>query len=116
MSVAKLVTGIISIIIFVISGLQSCALTIANAVGKLNKISGVVGVFVSFLILTMGIVSIATRSKNVKGGCIAIISLSVTALFIGYMFMGDFQDLIIWLVWSAVMGILSFVHLIIIEK
>ena len=116
MSIAKLVTGIISIVICVIMGLQSCALSFANAVGKQNNVSGIAGLFVACLILAMGIVSIATRNKNIKGGCIAIIIMSLIACYVGFTHINIFKDLIVWSIWSAICGVLSFVHLIIIEK
>lgn len=110
MSICKLVTGILSIIVFVIMGLQSCALTISK------NTDGVAGLLVGSLLLAMGIVSIVTRNKNTKGGCIAIVIMSIIACYVGFTNHTTYKDLLVWTVWCAIIGVLSFIHLIIIEK
>jgi len=116
MSVAKLVTGIISIVICVIMLLQSCAITFADALAKQRSISGAAGIFIAILILAIGVISITTRNKGAKGGCVAIVFISIIACYVGYINSDDFKDLIIWSIWCGAMGVLSFVQLIIIEK
>ena len=116
MSIAKLVTGIISIVICVIMFLQSCAITFADALAKQHSVSGAAGIFIALLILAIGIISIATKNKGTRGGCVAIVFISIIACYVGYKNSGEFKDLIIWSIWSGAMGVLSFVQLIIIDK
>ena len=61
MRVWKLVSGILSIILFAVVMFQSCAAGVVNALEDNGGISGSVGVIVGILMLAGGIVSIATR-------------------------------------------------------
>ena len=69
----KLVSGILSIILFVIVTFQSCAAGVANSLEANGETSGSAGVFVAILMLAGGIVSVATRNSEKKGGNIALI-------------------------------------------
>ena len=111
MSICKLVTGIISIVLVAIVGFQSCALTIIS-----KHTDGVAGMLVAILLLAMGIVSIVTRNKSTKGGCIAIVIMSIIACYVGFTNHTTFKDLLVWSVWCAIIGVLSLIHLIIIER
>ena len=66
MRVWKLVSGILSIILFAVVMFQSCAAGVVNALEDNGGISGSVGVIVGILMLAGGIVSIATRNKTGK--------------------------------------------------
>jgi len=66
MKTTKLVVGIISIILFVIITLQSCAAGLGNALEGNGEVSGTAGVLLAFLMLIAGIVGISTR--NSRGG------------------------------------------------
>ena len=70
----KLVSGILSIILFVFVSFQSCAAGIGNALSENGESSGSAGIIVAIMLLTGGIVSIATR-KGGKGGNVALIIL-----------------------------------------
>lgn len=72
MRVWKLVSGILSIILFAVVMFQSCAAGVVNALEDNGGISGSVGVIVGILMLAGGIVSIATRNKTGKGHDIAM--------------------------------------------
>ena len=65
MRVWKLVSGILSIILFAVVMFQSCAAGVVNALEDNGGISGSVGVIVGILMLAGGIVSIATRNERV---------------------------------------------------
>lgn len=86
MRVWKLVSGILSIILFAVVMFQSCAAGVVNALEDNGGISGSVGVIVGILMLAGGIVSIATRNKTGKGHDIALIVLSDLPLY------SDLQD------------------------
>ncbi len=98
MRVWKLVSGILSIILFAVVMFQSCAAGVVNALEDNGGISGSVGVIVGILMLAGGIVSIATRNKTGKGHDIA-----------GY---GNYSDLVIWSVWCLINAVLAVVSII----
>ena len=59
MKVWKLVSGILSIILFVFVSFQSCAAGVSNALEANGEASGSAGIIVAILMLAGGIVSIA---------------------------------------------------------
>lgn len=67
MKVWKLVSGILSIILFVLVALQSCAAGVANTLEGNGEVSGSAGFLVAVFMLAGGIVSIATRKSQKKG-------------------------------------------------
>ena len=71
----KLVSGILSIVLFIFVSFQSCAAGMSNALEDNGELSGTAGLLVAILLLTGGIVSIVTRKSNGKGGNIALIIL-----------------------------------------
>ena len=75
MRVWKLVSGILSIILFAVVMFQSCAAGVVNALEDNGGISGSVGVIVGILMLAGGIVSIATRNKTGKGHDLSLIHI-----------------------------------------
>lgn len=66
MKTAKLVIGIISIVLFALISLQSCAAGLGNAIADNGENSGTSGVICALFMLIAGIIGIATR--NGKGG------------------------------------------------
>lgn len=103
----KLVAGILSIILFVLVAFQSCAAGMANALEDNGGASGSVGLIVAVLILTGGIVSIATRKSTGKGGNIALIIVFGLAAFFGFAGHGNYSDLIIWSGWCLINALLA---------
>ena len=71
----KLVSGVLSIILFFIVALQSCAAGMVNAMEANGGSSGSAGILVGILMLAGGIVSIASRNVIGNGGNIAILIL-----------------------------------------
>ena len=67
MKVWKLVSGILSIILFVFVSFQSCAAGVSNALEANGEASGSAGIIVAILMLAGGIVSIATRKSFRQG-------------------------------------------------
>lgn len=109
MKTAKLVTGILSIILFVFVTFQSCAAGLGNALEENGEISGTIGFLVAICLLTAGIVSIATRSKETNGGNIACIILYVLGAVLGMALAGSYSDLRIWAGYACICGILHIV-------
>lgn len=112
----KLVSGIISIAMCLLVLFQSCFAGLGdvmiNALDKnASSSSGVAGVFVAFLMMSGGIVSIVTRNWS-KGGNIAMVVLYGLAALIGYTSFGFFKDLIVWATWCLVCAVLAAISLL----
>lgn len=88
----KLVSGILSIILFVFVSFQSCAAGISNTLEANGEAGGSAGIVVAILLLAGGIVSIATRNGG-KGGNIAIIVLYGIGALLGFALAGSYADL-----------------------
>ena len=61
MKTAKLVIGIISMVLFVLVAFQSCAAGLGNALADNGEVSGTSGMLLAFCMLIAGIVGVATR-------------------------------------------------------
>lgn len=107
----KLVSGIISIVLFILVIFQSCAVGVANALEESGESSGSAGLIVSIMMLAGGIVSIATR-KGGKGGNIALIVLFGLGALVGFTMAGSYTDLLIWASWCLICAALAAVSLI----
>lgn len=107
----KLVSGILSIVLFVIVSLQSCAAGISNTLQDNGEAGGSAGIIVAIMLLVGGIVSIVTR-KGGKGGNIALIVLFGIGALIGFTMAGSYSDLIVWSVWCLICAVLSIVSLV----
>ena len=103
----KLVSGILSIIIFFIVELQSCAAGTLNALEDNGGVSGSIGFLCGILILAGGIVSIAVRKSTGNGGNIALFVLFGLAALMGFAGYGNYSDLIIWSAWALINAVLA---------
>lgn len=108
----KLVSGILSIVLFVFVSFQSCAAGVANTLENNGEISGSAGFIVAVGMLAGGIVSIATRKSEKKGGNIALILLFGLAALIGFTSHGSYSDLAIWAGWCLINAILALVAMV----
>ncbi|HBI62531.1 MAG TPA: hypothetical protein DDY31_15195 [Lachnospiraceae bacterium] len=108
----KLVSGILSIVLFVVVSFQSCAAGIGNALADNGEASGSGGIIVAILMLSGGIVSIATRKSEGKGGNIALVILFGIAALVGFMLAGSFADLNIWAAWCLINAVLAIVSMV----
>ena len=113
MRVWKLVSGILSIILFVIVMFQSCAAGLANTISNNKELSGSAGIIVSIMMLSGGIVSIATRNSKGKGANIALIVLFGIGALTGLTQNPTiFKDLLVWGGWCAINAVFALVSLI----
>lgn len=108
----KLVSGILSIILFFMVTFQSCAAGVVNTIEDEGGVSGSVGMLVAILLLAGGIVSIATRKSEGKGGNIALLILFGFAALFGYAGYGNYTDLVIWATWCLINAVLAIVALV----
>ena len=107
----KLVSGILSIVLFVLVAFQSCAAGISNALEENGEMGGTAGIIVAVMLLAGGIVSICTR-KGGKGGNIALIVLFGLGALTGFALAGSYADLSIWSGWCLICAVLALVSLI----
>lgn len=108
----KLVSGILSIILFVLVTFQSCAVGLGNAISENGEVSGSGGVLAAIMMLAGGIVAIAARNSKGKGGDIALIVLYGLGTLIGFALAGSYSDLRIWAFWCLVCMILAIVSIV----
>lgn len=107
MKVWKLVSGIISIILFGFVIFQSCAAGIGNALTNNGEVSGSAGFLVGVLMLVAGIISVAARKSEGSGGNIAIIILDDLAFLLGFAMAGSYSDLRVWAVWCMICAVMA---------
>lgn len=101
MKTARLVIGIISMVLFLIIMFQSCAAGIGEAIMGEDGEGSSSGAFVAWLMLIAGIVGVCTR-KGVIGAYITA-GIYVLAGIIGISSIGSiFGDLVIWGVVSLI--------------
>lgn len=112
MKVWKLVSGILSIVLFVFVSFQSCAAGLSNSLEANGEASGTAGIMVAVFMLAGGIVSIATRKAQGKGGNIALIILFGIAALVGFTNYGSYSDLAIWSGWCLINAVLAVIAMI----
>ena len=83
-SVWKLVSGILSIILFILVAFQSCAAGVANSLLENEEVSGSAGMIVAIMLLVGGIVSIATRNSVGIASDISLIILFGSGALFGF--------------------------------
>lgn len=103
MKTAKLIIGIIAIVLSVIVFFQSALVGLGEAIfAEEGEGSGGFGIVISILLLIGGIVSICTRKSN--GGGIFCLIIYALAGIIGISFSANFPDLKIWGIISLIFG------------
>jgi hypothetical protein len=100
----KLVLGIISILLFFLITLQSCAAGLSNTLSENGSSSGSLGLYLAIFMLIAGIIGIVTRKSSGKGGTIAAIVFYWLGALITVGGADSFSDLIIWGTVSFIFG------------
>ncbi len=116
MKTAKLVVGILSICLSAMVLFQSCAAGAANALEANGEVGGTGGFIVAIMLLAGGIVMIATRKSEKKGGSIAALILYLLGALIGFATAGSYSDLKIWSVVALLVAIMNVVALLQLKK
>lgn len=110
MKIWKLVSGIISIVVFIIITFQSCATSVVNALEENETdMSAEGGIFVAFSLLVAGIVSACVWRNASRGADVALFLLYGIAALLGFMSLGTFGDLEIWSWWAAICSGMAFI-------
>lgn len=106
MKVAKLVSGIISIIPCALLMFQSCAAELSNAIAENGEAGASAGLMLAVCLLIAGVVGIATRNADGKGGSITSAAFYILGAIIGYTGAGSYTDLIGWSAISVIFAII----------
>ena len=94
MKTAKLIIGIISMVLFLIIAFQSCAVGIGNTLSENGEVSGSTGFIVALFMLVAGIIGVAGRKS--KGATITSAVFYAIAGIMGFSGAGSFTDLKVW--------------------
>ncbi len=116
MKTAKLVTGILCMVLTILVLFQSCAAGISNTLTENGEVSGSAGMLLAALMLAGGIVEVATRNALGKGGSIAAAILFFLAAILGFANAGSYSDLNIWSAWCLILGVLNVVSIFTAKK
>lgn len=85
---------------------------LVNAIEENGEASGSGGIIVAVMMLSGGIVSIATRKSKGKGGNIALVVLFGIGALAGFTLAGNFADLNIWAAWCLINAVLAVVSMV----
>ena len=113
MKTTRLITNIISIVLFAVIMFQSCAAGVVNSIDNNDSLSGTAGVILAFAMLIAGIVGIAAR-KNV-GGMLTSGFFYLISSLLAFAYVGDFSDLAIWATVSLIFSAIQFIGYIVIN-
>ncbi len=115
MKTAKLVIGVVSMVLFVIIAMQSCAAGISNSLEGSGEVSGTAGLLLGICMLIAGIVGTATR-KGKRGGAFTAGGFYLAGGILGFANAGSYSDLYIWSVISVVFGLFFIIGTVISGK
>lgn len=98
--------GILSIMISIIVGLQSLMAGLANTLSDNGETGGSVGILLSFILLTAGVILLA--SKGAKGMLTFSMIFYLLGGLLGLIGAGSYKDLVIWSAISLLFALLLF--------
>lgn len=111
MKIAKLVIGIISIILFALVIFQSCAAGLSNTLSENEEVGGSAGVILAICLLIAGIIGIATRNSSSKGAAITVGCFYGIGGLLGLLMAGSYTDLYIWSAISIAFGLVFIISI-----
>ena len=112
MKIWRLISGILSMVSFLIITFQSCATGVVNVLEDNNHdTSAVAGFFVALGLLVAGTVATILWKNASKGGDISLIVIYGLTALLGFVNLGTFSDLAIWSSWALFCAIMAGVAL-----
>lgn len=102
---AKLILGILSMVLFVLVAFQSCAAGLGNALSNNGEASGSFGFLVALNLLITGIIAVAARKSAKKLPWIISAVLLWLNYFYAKIFGGSYGDLVVWGFLSFALGV-----------
>lgn len=103
---ARVIIGVISIGLFLLIALQSCAAGAVNALSENNGVSGTAGFILALCMLIAGIIGICLKKKTKKSAFIAPAIFYIIGSAIAAVNIESYADLQIWAIVSALFGAL----------
>lgn len=110
MRTAKLIVGIVSMVLTFIIFLQSCAVSIGDAMTGSESASGGAGIIVGLFMLIAGIVAVSTR-KSRGGGIFCLILYGIAGL-VGISNADTYPDLMVWGVLALIFALIFLIAVI----
>ncbi|WP_373483821.1 hypothetical protein [Acetobacterium sp.] len=105
MKIAKLVIGIVSMVLSIFVLFQSCAAGLVNTIEGSGGFSGTTGVIVAACFIIAGIVGLVTRNSYRAGGGLTAAGFYLVAALLGGTMAGNYSDLYIWAFLSWAFGV-----------
>lgn len=106
---ARLIIGIICIVLFPIVAFQSCAAGLGNALSGSEEGSGLAGTITAIFFLISGIVLVATRKTVKKGAPITCCVFLWIGFFLSRVLAGSYADLKVWGILAFIFGAISLI-------
>ena len=94
MKTAKLIIGIISMVLFFLIAMQSCVAGLGNILQENGEVSGSAGICLALCMLIAGIISVAARKSKAAGFVAG--SFYAFGGLLGLTNAGSYSDLVIW--------------------
>lgn len=113
---ARLVIGIISIVLFFLVSLQSCAAGIGNALSASGEVSGSAGFLLAICMLISGIITICLKNKKTNIAFILPTVFYMLGAIIAAANVGSYSDLKIWSIIAALFGVLHIYCLLSVKR
>ena len=113
---AKLILGIISMVLFVLVAFQSCAAGLGNALSNNGEASGSFGFLVALNLLITGIIAVAARKSVKKLPWIIAAVLLWLNYFYAKIFGGSYSDLVVWGFFPLLLGSFIFFQQFAVKK
>lgn len=109
MKTARKVIGIISVVLFFVISLQSCAAGVYNSLADTGEVSGTAGFTLAVFMLIAGIIGITI--KDSFGAIATAIALYILGGIIGVANIGSYGDLTVWSILSIAFAIIYAISL-----
>jgi len=111
MSIWRLVSGILSMLLSFFVMFQSCIAGVGNIISDNGEMTGTAGLFTAIMMLTTGIISTAGFHSRSTGVPIALMILNGVGGGIGYMASASYADMKIWAIWCFTCAAVAFISL-----
>ena len=93
---AKLVLGILSMVLFIVITFQSCIVGLGNTLTDNGEVGGSFGFLIALNLLASGIIAVAARKATGKTAMIIAAVLLWLSFFLAKVFAGSYTDLTVW--------------------
>lgn len=110
---AKLIIGIISMVLFLIICVQSCAAGLNNTISENGETSGSAGFLCAIFMLVGGIISVITRNSKGKSGSITAIIMYFIGSLLTIGTGSSYSDLPVWGSIAFIFGLINLASILV---